>query len=147
MRAFLAAAALGLVPGLAAADIIERTSPHSVADTADRLESAVEGAGATVFARVDHAAGAESVGEELAPTVMVMFGNPKLGTPAMQAAARAGLDLPLRVVIFEADDGTVTLAYHDPADLAEDHDIPADAAVLEQMRGALANLTEAAVAP
>lgn len=147
MRTILGAAVLAAVPGLAAAEIIERTSPHSVADTADRLESAVEGAGATVFARVDHGAGAESVGEELLPNVMVMFGNPALGTPAMQAAPSAGLDLPLRVVIFEAGDGTVTLAYHDPAELADDHGIPADAAVLEQMRGALAKLTEAAVAP
>jgi len=147
MRAGVFAAVLAGAAAPAAADIIEKTSPHSVSDTANRLESAVESAGATVFARVDHAAGAEGVGETLQPNVMVMFGNPRLGTPALQAAPRAGLDLPLRVVIFEDADGTVTLAYHDPADLAEDHGIPADAPVLEQMRGALSNLTEAAVAP
>jgi uncharacterized protein (DUF302 family) len=147
MRVFQIAGIAGLVAVPAAADIVTKTSPHSVADTADRLVATAEGAGATVFALVDHAAGAASVDAELRPTVLVMFGNPQLGTPAMQAAQRAGLDLPLRVVIFEGEDGTVTLAYHDPSELAEDHAIPADAPVLEQMTGALGKLTDAAVAP
>lgn len=128
-------------------EIVRKTSPHSVAKTADRLEAAVEGAGATVFARVDHAAGVASVDAELRPTEMVMFGNPRLGTPALQAAQSAGLDLPLRVVIFEEADGAVTVAYHDPAELAQVHGISADSAVLEQMAGALGKLTDVAVAP
>lgn len=129
----------------AQAELISKTSPHSVSETVDKLVAAVEGAGATVVARVNHAAAAGSVEMELRPTEMVMFGNPKLGTPAMQAAQVTGLDLPLRVVVWEGEDGTVTLAYHDPMELAE-LGIPADAEVLAKMAGALDKLTGAAVA-
>lgn len=143
---FLAATAAAILFALpAAADLITKPSPHSVAETADRLIAAVERAGAKVFAKVDHAAGAESVGMELRPTQMVMFGNPKLGTPAIQTAQTAGLDLPLRVVIWQAEDGTVMLAYHDPAELAG-IGVPADAEVISKMTGALDKLTSAAVA-
>lgn len=130
-----------------AADLIQKTSPHSVTDTIDRLSAAVEEAGAKVFARVDHAAGAERVGTDLRPTQMLMFGNPKLGTPAMLAAQSSGLDLPLRVVAYEDADGVVYVAYHDPANLAGDHGIPADAEVLTKMSGALGKLTDKAVSP
>ncbi|WP_224824483.1 DUF302 domain-containing protein [Cognatishimia sp. MH4019] len=133
-------------PAAFAADLISKPSPHSVAVTIDRLEAAVGNAGATVFARVDHAKGAESVGSELAPAQMLMFGNPKLGTPAMQAAITAGLDLPLRVLAYEDADGQVQVTYHDPASLAETHGVPADAEVLKMMTGALGKLTDAAVA-
>ena len=147
MKSLLAATAVVLTFASGAyAELVTKTSPHSVDATADKLIAAVEGAGAKVFARVDHAAGAASVDMELRPTVMVMFGNPKLGTPALQADQAIGLDLPLRVVIFEGEDGTVSLAYHAPAKLAEDHAIPADAQMLKMMTGALDNLTGAAVA-
>ncbi|MEQ8654472.1 MAG: DUF302 domain-containing protein [Kiloniellales bacterium] len=131
---------------LQAADLVRKTSPHSVQVTVDRLASAVEGAGAKVFARIDHAAGAQAVGAELRPTEVLIFGNPKLGTPAMQLSQSAGLDLPLRVVVFEDADGTVVLAYHPPETLAADHGIPADAPVLGKMTGALGKLTDKAVA-
>ncbi len=127
--------------------MIATTSPHSAADTVDRLVAAVEAAGATVFATVNHAAGAESIGETIPANVMVMFGNPKIGTPAIQAAPTAGLDLPLRVVIFEDSNGAVQVVYHDPADLAAAHGVPADAPVVAAMTGALGALTAAAVAP
>lgn len=130
---------------LQAADLVRKTSPHSVPVTVDRLASAVEGAGAKVFARINHAAGAEAVGAELRPTEVLIFGNPKLGTPAMQLSQSAGLDLPLRVVVFEEEDGTVVLAYHPPASLAADHGLPADAPVLAKMTGALSKLTDKAV--
>ena len=129
---------------LAAADLISKVSAHDVPTTIDRLAAAVENAGARVFARVDHAAGAASVDAELRPTQMLMFGNPALGTPAIQAAQTAGLDLPLRAVAYEDADGTVYLVYHDPATMADTHAIPADAEVLQRMTGALNNLTNAA---
>ncbi|MEP2640588.1 DUF302 domain-containing protein [Roseobacter sp.] len=129
-----------------AADMIEKTSPHSVADTIDRLAAAVEGAGATVFARVDHAAGAASVDMDLRPTQMLMFGNPKLGTPAMLDGQTAGLDLPMRVLAYEDADGTVHVAYHDPAGFAASHGLPADAKYIKMMTGALDKLTSKAVA-
>ena len=87
-----------------------------------------------------------SAGMKLRPTQMIMFGNPKLGTPALQASQTAGLDLPLRVVVFEDDAGAVFVAYHSPSQLAEDHGIPADAEVLKKMTGALDKLTGKATA-
>lgn len=129
-----------------AADMITKTSPHSVSDTMDRLEAAVNGAGATVFARVDHAAGAAKVDMELRPTQMLMFGNPKLGTPAMLDGQTAGLDLPLRVLVYADGEGVVHVTYHAPATLAQTHDLPADAKYIQMMTGALDKLTGKAVA-
>ncbi|EEE38284.1 CrcB family protein [Rhodobacteraceae bacterium KLH11] len=128
-----------------AADLITKTSAHDVPTTIDRLATAVEGAGAKVFARVDHAAGAQSVQSELRPTQMLMFGNPKLGTPAMQLSQSAGLDLPLRVVVYQTEYGDVLLSYHDPISLSEAHGLPTDANVLVKMAGALDKLTNKAI--
>ena len=130
----------------AAADLIDKVSPHSVADTMDRLVMAVEGAGATVFARVDHAGGAAKVDMELRPTQLLIFGNPKLGTPAMLDGQSAGLDLPLRVLAFADSEGVVHVTYHDPADLVATHGLPADAGYLAKMTGALDKLTSKAIA-
>jgi uncharacterized protein (DUF302 family) len=138
-------AATGFTPVLAA-DLVERKSAHPVADTLDRLEAAVTEAGATVFARIDHAAGASKVGAELRPTQVLIFGNPALGTPAMQDAQTTGLDLPLRVLAYENAEGEVILAYHDPASLAQMHGLPTDAAYLAKMTGALEGLTGKAAA-
>lgn len=126
------------------AGMITKTSAHSVNDTIDRLAAAVEKAGAKVFARIDHAKGAASVDADLAPTQMLMFGNPKLGTPAIQAGQSIGLDLPLRVVAWEAADGTVMVGYHDPADVAALHGLPANHPTIAKMTGALGKLTGAA---
>ncbi|MGB7243548.1 MAG: DUF302 domain-containing protein [Sulfitobacter sp.] len=128
------------------ADMIEKMSPHSVSETIDRLSMAVEGAGATVFARVDHAAGAAKIGSELRPTQMLMFGNPKLGTPAMQDAQTSGLDLPLRVLAYADGQGQVHVVYHDPAGLAATHGVSANADYIAKMTGALNKLTDKAIA-
>lgn len=146
IRSFLYASAVTLATPAWAADLVTKPSPYSVAVTIDRLEAAAGAAGATIFARVDHAKGAESVGAELAPAELLMFGNPKLGTPAMQADITAGLDLPLRVLAYQDASGQVRVIYHDPAALAETHGVPADAEVLKMMTGALGKLTDAAVA-
>lgn len=141
------AATLGLAAATATqAETITLTSPHSVSVTMDRLESAVTAAGATVFARIDHAAGAQSVGMELRPTQLLIFGNPKLGTPAMLDAQTAGLDLPLRVLAYADDKGVVHVTYTAPKSMGEAHALPADAPYLKMMTGALGNLTGAAVA-
>lgn len=127
-------------------EMIEKTSAHSVTVTMDRLEAAVRKAGATVFARVDHYAGAESVDLPLGPSQVLIFGNPKLGTPAMQDNPTAGLDLPLRVLAYFGEDGLVRVVYHDPAELAQTHDLPGDAQYIQMMTGALDKLTNVAVA-
>ncbi|MEM7464037.1 MAG: DUF302 domain-containing protein [Pseudomonadota bacterium] len=149
MRLFQIAAAamvLLLASQANAAELTTKQSPNSVSATVDKLVAAVEKAGAKVFARIDHAAGASSVDMELRPTQLLIFGNPQLGTPALQAGQSSGLDLPLRVVVFEDADGQVILAYHPPSKLSADHGIPADAEVLKKMTGALDKLTNAAVA-
>jgi uncharacterized protein (DUF302 family) len=103
-------------------------SHHSVAATIDRLEAALKAAGVTVFARVDHAAGAQSVGMPLRPTLLLVFGNPRAGTPLMQANQTIGLDLPLKVLAWEDAQGAVWATYNDPAWLAARHGLGDNAA-------------------
>jgi len=146
LKQMTAAAAIALSATAAHAEMIHKTSPHSVALTIDKLEAAVTAAGATVFARVDHAGGAKKVEMELRPTQLLIFGNPKLGTPAIQGAQTAGLDLPLRVLAYADGEGVVHVVYHDPATLAATHGLPADAPYIKMMTGALEKLTGAAVA-
>jgi uncharacterized protein (DUF302 family) len=133
----------GAITQAAAAEWITRESSASVSETADRLVAAAEGAGATVFARVDHAAGAQGVGEELPPTTLVIFGNPQIGTPILQAERRAGLDLPLRVLIWE-EGGATMLGYEDPDAVKDRYAIDGADEAFDAMRGALDNLTSEA---
>ncbi|MEM7300159.1 MAG: DUF302 domain-containing protein [Pseudomonadota bacterium] len=143
--ALLAGLLTAVTPAIAG-DLIKKSSPHSVATTLDRLEAAIGKAGATVFARIDHAGGAKKVGMKLNDAQLLIFGNPKLGTPAMQAGITAGLDLPLRVLAYTGADGTTHLVYHAPATMAKTHGIPTDAPVVAKMTGALDKLTGVAVA-
>jgi uncharacterized protein (DUF302 family) len=110
----------------------------------DRLVAAVEGAGATVFARIDHAAGATSVGLELVPNQVLIFGNPKLGTPMMRSAPSMGLDLPLKVQVYRDQGGTVRVIYRDMAGLAAEHG--ADSPAVAKAAGALNKFTDKAIA-
>jgi len=148
MRRILGAIMLAtMAHGAAAAqdDIMRMQAGGDVGATMDALVEAVEGAGATVFARVDHGAGAAGVDMELAPSQLLIFGNPKLGTPPMQANALAGLFLPLKVLVYEDGDGQVWLAYEDPEETLDDLEgIDDDAAYIQKMRMALIKLTEAA---
>lgn len=145
MRLSLIAAVFAATASVAnAAEFVTKTSPHDVAVTMGRLAAAVEGAGATIFARIDHAAGAAKVDQTLAPNQVLIFGNPKLGTPMMQAAPSMGLDLPLKVQVYEAADGTTTVIYRDMAGLAAEHG--ADSPAIAKAAGALEALTGKAVA-
>jgi uncharacterized protein (DUF302 family) len=129
-----------------AAELVEKISPHSVSRTIDRLEAALEAAGATIFVRIDRAAGAASVDLDLAPSTLLVFGNPKLVTPAMQDSMTAGLDLPLRVLAYADAEGVVHVVYHAPAELAATHGLPEDAEYIQMMSEALDKLTSKAVA-
>ncbi len=144
----IAALLLGFLPGAYAADglvIIE--SPHSVQDTMDRLEKALNEKGMTVFVRVDHAAGATKAGMELRPTQMLIFGNPKVGTPLMLCEQTVAIDLPQKALVWEDDAGKVWLGYNDPAYLANRHAIAGCDEALAKVAGALGNFAKAATAP
>ena len=142
----VAAAALLAASAAAAQDHARVAAEGSVAEVADRLVAAARQAGATVFARVDHGAGAAAVGSPIPDAELVVFGNPALGTPAIAADPRAGLVLPLRVLVHAEADGTV-LTYERVETMFEGLDIPADAAFRARMAGALERLTAAAAAP
>lgn len=134
-----------LAGGAQAQDILRKSAEGDVTTTTDALEAAVTGAGATVFARVDHTAGAASVDMEMTEAQLLIFGNPRLGTPAMQDDPLSGLYLPLRVLVYRDGAGQVWLAYDDPAvTLTALDGIGADAPYLERMQGALNSLTSAA---
>lgn len=143
MMRFLSAVAMALIAGTASADdLVKVKASGDVPTTMDALQAAVEGAGATVFARVDHAGGAAKVEMDLAASQLLIFGNPKLGTPAMQDDALAGLYLPLKVLVYEDGEGQVWLAYEDPKDMLDDLDgINDDAEYIKKMTGALGKLT------
>lgn len=126
--------------------LVATASAHDVPTTVRRLQEAVAARGAKVAATVDHAAAAKAEGLSLRPTVLVMFGNPKLGTPLMQSAQTAGLDLPLRVLVWEDASGVTQIGYLPPAVLADRHGIGDRNEVVEKMTGALAAITADAAA-
>ena len=108
----------------------------------DALEAAVNGAGATVFARVESRRWRDEGRDGTGAIAAFGVRNPKLGTPAMQDDALAGLYLPLKVLVYEDGEGRVWLAYEDPGEMLDDlGGIPADAGYMAKMRGALGKLT------
>lgn len=142
MKALLISTALTLGFALpATAELMTVTSSKSVDATADALAAAIEGAGAKVVARVNHQAAAQGAGLEMGEATVLIFGNPKIGTPAMQADLRAALYLPLKVVIYADESGATQMAYDDPTSMFAGLDIPADAPFLKTMTGALGKLT------
>ncbi len=130
----------------AADGLIAVKSPHSAANTMNRFEELAKQRGLTVFARIDHAAGAAKVGKTLRPTEVLIFGNPKGGTPFMECAQSVGIDLPLKVLVWEDASAQVWLGYNDPAFLAQRHGV-AQCPVVKNLRKALSGLAEATVAP
>jgi uncharacterized protein (DUF302 family) len=106
---------------MAADGLIAIKSSRGPRETMDRLVAEIQAKGLTIFARVDHAAGAKEAGLELRPTELVMFGNAKGGTPLMQADQAAGIDLPLKALVWQDASGETWLSYNDPAWLAQRH--------------------------
>lgn len=129
---------------MAADGLIAVKSNHSVAATADKLEAVLNEKGMKVMNRINHAAGAESAGMELRPTELVIFGNPKVGTPLMQCAQSVAMDLPQKALIWEDEDGQVWFGYNDPEYLKARHAIEGCDAGLEKVSGALAGFARAA---
>ncbi len=131
-------------PSLAMDDWIVKQSPHDVSTTADRLVAVIKKAGATVFARIDHQAGAKKAGLEMQPATVVLFGNPKIGTPIMLANPRAAIDLPIRVLIWSKD-GKTQIGALSPAAMKARYKIEGVEQPFAKMNGALNKLMGVAV--
>lgn len=104
--------------------ILSKASNHSVDDTLEKPKRVLQNKGVTVFAVVDHCGEAEKAGLKMLPPKLVIFGNPKAGTPLMQSAPTTAIDLPLKILIWEDAQGKVWVSYNSPADLQERHEFP-----------------------
>ena len=111
--------------GITDGGITRITSHHPVATTVERLESLLKERGVMIFARIDFSGDAARAGLTMLPEQMLIFGNPKAGTPLMQSAPRAGLDLPLKALVWENADGTTSVAYNDPQYIVGRHGLDA----------------------
>lgn len=120
-------------------------SPHSPAETMNRLEAEVKKRNLAVVARIDHAAAAQRIGQSLRPTELRIFGNPQAGTPLMQCAQLAGIDLPMKALVWTDAAGQTWLGYNDPQWLMHRHG-QRDCAAAEPVGKALAGIAAAAVA-
>jgi uncharacterized protein (DUF302 family) len=104
--------------------IVKITSHHSVDETVDKLKTILNSKGVTLFALVDHSGEAEKVGLKMPPTKLLIFGNPKGGTPVMLAAPSAAIDLPLKILVAEDAQGKVWISHNSPEYLKERHGLP-----------------------
>jgi uncharacterized protein (DUF302 family) len=111
---------------MAATGLVQLASPHSADETVRRLESVLAKRGLKVFALIDHSGEAEKVGLKMPPTKLLIFGSPKGGTPVMLAAPSIAIDLPLKALVAQGEDGKVWVTYDDPEYLRDRHDVPAD---------------------
>ena len=125
--------------------LIALRSPYSAAETLARLEARVKQRGLAVVARVDHAAGAARIGQTLRPTEVVIFGNPQAGTPLMVCAQAAGIDLPMKALVWEDAQSQVWLGYNDPRWIARRHGA-ADCPAADNIHKALSTLAAETVA-
>jgi uncharacterized protein (DUF302 family) len=106
--------------------IISKRSKYSVPLTTERLEAAIRSKGIKLFARIDHSGEAESVGLKMPPTQLLIFGNPKAGTPLMLAAPGIAIDFPLKALAWQDDQGAVGVSYNDPKYLQQRFGLPDD---------------------
>jgi len=106
--------------------LIDIPSDHSVDETVEKLKRILQERGLTLFALIDHSGEAAKVGMQLRPTKLLIFGNPKAGTPVMLAVPRSAIDLPLKILVWEDGQGRVWVTYSSPAYLLERHNLPGD---------------------
>jgi uncharacterized protein (DUF302 family) len=143
--ALIAVMCLWGVEAMAADGLTTIRSSFGPKDTMNRLEAAVKAKGMTVFARIDHAAGAAAVGLQLRPTEVLIFGNAKGGTPLMQSDQTIGIDLPLKALVWEDAAGATWLSYNDPRWLAQRHGLGGEVeAAVGAMSGALSSVAKTA---
>lgn len=129
---------------MAAEGMITIESSHTVKETADRLENVLNKKGMTVFKRVNHGSGAKNVGIDMRETELVIFGNPKVGSPLMVCQQSAAIDLPQKALIWKDKENKVWFSYNDPAYMKQRHNINGCDEVLEKITNALANFAKAA---
>jgi len=113
-------------------------------ETMDRLQAEICAKGMTVFARIDHAAGAAAVGLTLAPTELIIFGNARGGTPLMQSVQTVGIDLPLKALVWEDASGKTWLSYNEPGWIVQRHSVANAEPVVSKMTAALSAMSKAA---
>jgi uncharacterized protein (DUF302 family) len=131
---------------LGADGLIAVKSPHTPKETMDRLESVLKQKGMTIFARVDHAAGAAKIGKQLRPTELLIFGNPQGGTPFIECSQTVGIDLPLKALVWQDGSGQVWVGYNDPAFLAQRH-AAAQCPAVENLKKAVAGFVGESIQP
>jgi uncharacterized protein (DUF302 family) len=119
-------------------------SSHDPKETIDRLETEIRAKGMTVFARIDHAAGAAEVGLTLRPTELIIFGNARGGTPLMQSVQTVGIDLPLKVLVWEDGAGKTWLSYNEPSWITRRHGVADAEQIVSKMAAALGAMTRTA---
>jgi len=130
---------------MAVEGLVTLSSAFTAVETLRRLRAAIEAAGMTLFADIDQAAAARAVALDMAPTDLVIFGNARAGTPLMNQTPTVGIDLPLKVLVWEDPDGQVWLAYNDPTWFAERHALsPQTAPAIAAMSRGLSQLAAAA---
>jgi uncharacterized protein (DUF302 family) len=124
--------------------IASRFSPR---ETMDRLEAEIRAKGMTVFARIDHAAGAAEAGLELRPTELIIFGNARGGTPLMEASQTAGIDLPLKALVWQDTAGKTWLSYNEPSWIVQRHGLGVRAEIVDKMAAGLSAISRKAADP
>jgi uncharacterized protein (DUF302 family) len=131
-------------PAIAGNNMIIQTSKHSFIDTQTRLEAALKEKNLTLFAKVDHTAGAKAVGLTMQPATVTIFGNPKGGTPFMVAAPEAALDFPLKALLWEDAKGKVFLGYNSVSSIVAKYKIKGQDELATKLDGLLAAIAKSA---
>jgi len=132
------------IPAAAADGVINVPSVFTVAETADRLQRILSERGMTIFNRIRHSESASKVGIELRKTELIIFGNPKVGSPLMKCQQSVAIDLPQKALIWEDDKAHVWISYNDPRYLAERHNISGCEEVVAKIEKALTSIAKAA---
>jgi uncharacterized protein (DUF302 family) len=112
------------MPSLPSKGIVDKASNHSVEETVNRLKNILHATGVTLFVVIDHSGEAEKVGMKMPPTQLLIFGNPKAGTPLMLASPSSAIDLPLKILVWADAQGKVWVSYNSPQFLQERHNLP-----------------------
>jgi uncharacterized protein (DUF302 family) len=131
-------------PSIATDGVIDTKSMFGVKETADRLEGILTDKGMTIFTRINHSKAAKNVGIELRETELIIFGNPKVGSPLMQCQQSVAIDLPQKALIWKDAQGTVWISYNEPRYLQNRHNIPDCNEIITKISNALAGITKAA---